>query len=338
MKKINWEEFDTSVIEEIPAEKQQFYWVGYYYFLAKAALDMRGEEGDRVMRKGIRAYGRERGQRMRRIANAKGYPADLCTLFDHYDLMGDPRFVHPPESFLLTPEVKRSITGRCPDAEMWGRMPDGMHIGSIYCEEVHHQIYEGFDPAVQVNLAETLTTGGPHCRFVLYCRKANQKEYPLPPYVPQKWDDFENDMVASIHTMSCLMYLKMSRAVKDGLGEEVVREALQQFCYFRGYRMHLLHERQGLEISLKSFLEQGDVFLDNRYEVTIDRRADGSYEVQTKRDILEEVAQTYDCQDLKKLYDEVSYEYLLAGYAEGMTAEILHEDDPEKIHVIFRED
>ena len=77
--------------------------------------------------------------------------------------------------------------------------------------------------------------------------------------------------------------------------------------------------------------------MDHRYEVTIDRRTDGSYEVQTRRDILEEVAQTYDCEDLKKLYDKISYEYLLMGYAEGMTAEILREENPEKIHVIFRE-
>lgn len=335
MKEIDWQAFDTSVIEEEPAEKQQYYWVGYYYFLAKASLEMAGEKGDAVMREGIRAYGRERGQRMRRIANAKGYPADLCTLFEHYDLMSDPRFVHPPENYLLTPEVKRSITGRCPDAEMWGLMPDGMHIGSIYCEEVHHQIYEGFDPAIQVNLAETLTTGCPHCRFVLYCRKANQKEYPLPEYVPQIWDDFEDDMVASIHSMSCLLYLKMSKAVAEGVGLKVVREAIEQFCYFRGYRMRLLHERKGLPISIKSFLEEGDLFLDHRFGLKITDREDGSYEVTTDRNILAEVAKTYECEELQKLYDEISYEWLLKGYGDDFSVCSIAEDNPEKIHLIF---
>lgn len=337
MNKLNLDEFDWENIEVEDAEKQQYYWVGLYYFFGKVALEQFGEKGNAALRKSIREYGQTRGKRMRAIANAKGEPADLVTLFGHYDLMSDPRFVHPQEGLVMTPEVKKSITGRCPDAEMWGRMPNGLEIGSIYCEEVHHQIYQGFDPAIQVNLCETLTNGGTMCRFHLYCRKANQQEYPLPEYIVQKWDDFDGNMVASIHSIFCIMYLKMAKILRDELGEDVVREALEEFCYIRGVRMRKLHEKLGIPISMESFLAKGDLFLDQRFGLTIKKLSDKETEVTTVRDIMYEVSKTYDCVDLKELYDEISYEYLLKGYHENYGCKIIKEEDKEKIHLIFTE-
>lgn len=337
MKKIDWKAFDMNSIEEEPAEKQQFYWVGLYYFLAKEALSAYGEKGDAALRKSIRQYGRVRGQRMRQIVNAKGEPANLVTLFKYYDLMSDPRFVHPTEGLVMTPEVKKSITGRCPDAEMWDRMPDGLHIGSIYCEEVHHQIYQGFDPAIQVNLCETLTNGGEYCRFNLYCRKANQTDYPLPPYEKQVWDDFDGDMVASIHSIFCIMYLTMGRVLKEELGEEVVKEALEQFCYIRGMRMRKLHESKGIPINAESFLTKGDLFLDHRFGLKLQKQNDKEIEVTTQRNILAEIGKTYHCEDLVKLYEDVSYSYLLKGYAPGMEWEQLDKENEEQIHLKIKD-
>ena len=338
MRELDISQYDLSYIEDEDAEKQQFYWVGLYYFFAKAAIEMYGEKGEGALRKGVRAYGQERGQRMRRIADSNGMPANLKTLFDHYDLMSDPRFVHPTEGLVMTEEVKKSITGRCPDAEMWGRLPDGLHIGSIYCEEVHHQIYSGFDPAIQVNLCETLTNGGSFCRFHLYCRKCNQKEYPLPEYVPQVWDDFSGDMVASIHSIFCIMYLKIARILKDELGEDVVREALEEFCYYRGVRMKKLHQDKNLPISLHSFISEGDVFLDHREQMIVTEQSEYEVEINTKRNIMYEVAQTYACEDLYELYQEVSYPYLLKGYGEGFHCEKIPQDSEENLHIIFRAD
>lgn len=311
---IDLKQCDLSYIEDVPAEKQQFYWVGLFYFLARAALNMKGEDGDRAIRKAIRAYGTERGQRMRKIADAKGLEANLLTLFNNYDLMSDPRFVHPQEGRVVTAEVKKSITGRCPDAEMWGRLPDGLRIGSIYCEEVHHKIYGGFDPAIQVNLCETLTNGGNQCRFHIYCRKSNQTEYPLTPYVRQAWEDFEGDMVASIHSIFCLMYIKMGRIIKDELGEEVLASALKDFAWYRGVRMKKLHEKNKLPICVDTFLKEGDLFLDTRFGLKKEIHSDKIIEIRTQRNILYEVAESYDSEDLFKLYEELTYPAIVKGY------------------------
>ena len=48
---IDLEKCDLSYIEDVPAEKQQFYWVGLFYFLANAAITMKGEEGEREGKK-----------------------------------------------------------------------------------------------------------------------------------------------------------------------------------------------------------------------------------------------------------------------------------------------
>lgn len=331
---IDLKQCDLSYIEDIPAEKQQFYWVGLFYFLARAALAMKGEDGDRAIRKAIRAYGTERGQRMRKIADAKGLEANLLTLFDNYDLMSDPRFVHPQEGRVVTAEVKKSITGRCPDAEMWGRLPDGLRIGSIYCEEVHHKIYGGFDPAIQVNLCETLTNGGNQCRFHIYCRKSNQTEYPLAPYVRQAWEDFEGDMVASIHSIFCLMYIKMGRIIKDELGEEVLASALKDFAWYRGVRMKKLHEKNGLPVCVDTFLKEGDLFLDTRFGLKKEIHSDKIIEITTERNILYEVAKSYDSEDLFELYEELTYPAIVKGYDLSFGCKDLGSAG-ENIHLLF---
>ena len=131
---ISWE---NRYIETTAPERQQFYWVGLFYFFAKTCIDDHGEKGERVIRQAVRNYGTERGQRMRRIADANGWPIDLVTLFSHGDLIGDPRFEHDDGVKVLTPEVKHSHTTRCPNAEIWASLEDKnlgepLRYGSIY--------------------------------------------------------------------------------------------------------------------------------------------------------------------------------------------------------------
>lgn len=334
MKEFDLRGFDMSYIEDTAPEKQQYYWVGLYYFLAKAAIDACGETGERVIRKSVRAFGRARGRRMRQISNARGLPANLTTLFDNYDLMSDPRFVHPQEGRVVTAQVKKSITGRCPDAEMWRRMPDGLHIGSLYCEEVHHQIYGGFDPAVQVNLCETLTNGGDQCRFHIYCRPSNQCEYPLPPYIPQSWEDFEGDMVASIHSIFCLLYLHMAGPILQELGQAVLVDGLEQFCQYRGIRTRALNLRDGLPLNAENFLLHGDLFLDHRFGLSVEKTAGGTV-ARTSRNILREVCESYGYPELEALYSAVSYPALLKGYNQDLHCELAKPTESTPIKLLI---
>ena len=113
---------EKQYIETIPVERQAFFWVGLYYYLARAAFEK--PQGEAVIREATRQYGRERSRRRRNIVLAKGLEPNLLNLFHNGDLNGDERFVSDPERSSLTEELRKHIVTRCPDAEMWKELGD----------------------------------------------------------------------------------------------------------------------------------------------------------------------------------------------------------------------
>ncbi|MDD6810498.1 MAG: L-2-amino-thiazoline-4-carboxylic acid hydrolase [Lachnospiraceae bacterium] len=300
-------------IEKDPAEKQQFYWVGLFYFIAKTCIDLHGLKGEAAVRRGVRDYGQARGERMRGITDSLGLAPNLVNLAAHYDLMNDPRFDPDKIKVELSEESHKMLYSCCPDADMWGCLPDGHRIGFIFCEEVHHRIYGGYDPSIQVNLCETLTNGSDCCRFYIYCREANQTPYPLPPYKKQPWDDFEGDLIPSIDTIFGLMLIFMGKAVLEDLNKDALTQSIYNFGYHRGERMRELHRREGIAPSIKNFIEQGDVFLDPRYQLEKNFTPD-ELEIKIKRDPIAEMFDTYHAWDVEKVYNSVIYSALIDGY------------------------
>ena len=321
---ISWE---NRYIETTAPERQQFYWVGLFYFFAKTCIDDHGEKGERVIRQAVRNYGTERGQRMRRIADANGWPIDLVTLFSHGDLIGDPRFEHDDGVKVLTPEVKHSHTTRCPNAEIWASLEDKnlgepLRYGSIYCEEVHHCLYGRFDPAVQVNLCETLTNGGDHCHFYIHCRKANQKPYPLSPYEEKDWEDYGRDCAASINTMFGLLYYHMASLIREELGEETLRKGLRAWANCRGERLRELDRREGKESGVDRLIRDGDIFLDFRFQKEDEVLTPGEGKLTVRRCVLAQVWRDHQAEDLGRIFCEEVYRGICETYDPSIQVEI----------------
>ncbi len=302
-----------SYIEKEPSEKQQFYWVGLLYFLNKTCIERHGKKGERAVRKGIRNYGQERGERMRRYTDSLGVEPTLKNMSKYYDLMDDPRFDGGCDVLWVSPEEKCSIVHRCPDFEMWDCLPDGRAMGRIFCEEVHHRIFGGYDPAIQLNLCETMTRGDDCCRFFYFFRECNRNPYDIGPNVEQPWDDFRGKLVPSIHTMFGLMLIQMGKVILDELDEETLREALYRFSYHRGERMRELHRREGMTQNLQSLIEVGDLYLDERYAFERKEVNDTEAEIKVKRCPLKEMFATYGVDKIREIYCQESYR----GYAEG---------------------
>ena len=142
-----------------------------FYYLGRGLLEF-GEEGDAALRRAIRKFGRERGLKMRKNHQDRGLEINLYNLFTYYDLPDDPRFSR--NKIELTEQTRLSETLECTFYNVWIKYPDGPRIGRIYCEEVHHEIFGGYDKAVQTNLSQTLTQGDDRCRFSIYLRPANR--------------------------------------------------------------------------------------------------------------------------------------------------------------------
>lgn len=144
-----------------------------YYYLGRGLIGF-GLEGESALRRAVRLFGRERGLNIRREHLSKGLDINLKSLFTHYDLYAhnDARMKKNQKKF--TEESRVNETLDCTFYNIWKQYPDGISIGKIYCEEVHHQIYGAYDDAVQINLTHTLTRGDDRCRFSTFCRPANK--------------------------------------------------------------------------------------------------------------------------------------------------------------------
>jgi hypothetical protein len=166
------EEFDEVPLDEALGHLMDIQ-AKMYYYLAKGLCGF-GLEGEAALRRAVRLYGRERGLNIRRDHLARGLEINLKSLFNHYDLYShiDPRIKKNQREFTEESRINESLN--CTLFDIWKQYPDGIDIGRIYCEEVHHQIYGGYDSAVQINLTHTLTRGDDRCRFSTYLRPANK--------------------------------------------------------------------------------------------------------------------------------------------------------------------
>jgi len=163
-----------------------------YYYLGKGLCAF-GLEGEAALRRAIRLYGRERGLNLRREHLARGLEINLKNLFNHYDLYShiDPRIRKNQREFTEQSRINESLN--CTLFDTWKQYPDGIDIGRIYCEEVHHQIYGAYDDAVQINLTHTLTRGDDRCRFSTYLRPANRIS-------PPTWHEEYNKKISAANS------------------------------------------------------------------------------------------------------------------------------------------
>lgn len=148
-------------------------WLKSYAHMAKSLIATFGIEGEAVLRRGIRNFGRDRGETLRREQLSLGMKINMYNLWTFYDLPDDPRFVR--NRIRLTEEERVSETLECPMAAMWIKM-EAKELGAIYCDEFHPAMFAGYHPGIVTNLGETLTHDtDDHCHFALYLRPGNLK-------------------------------------------------------------------------------------------------------------------------------------------------------------------
>jgi len=139
-------------------------WSLMYYVFAREMVDSFGEEGKRALVRAVRAYGRARGERLRRRHGEMGLPIGLRSLFEHYDLPTHPGTVK--ERRVFEDDRLVSYTYSCPYEKFW-RAHDGTGLGLVYCENFHHAFWQTYRPDIDVQMPEILTKDDPHCLFVV---------------------------------------------------------------------------------------------------------------------------------------------------------------------------
>ena len=102
-------------------------WSLMYIVFAKEMVDSFGEEGKKSLARAVRAYGKARGERLRRRHEEQGLPITMRSLFEHYDLPGTPGT--RKERKVFEDDRLVSYTFECPYEKVW-RANDGNDLGS----------------------------------------------------------------------------------------------------------------------------------------------------------------------------------------------------------------
>ena len=146
-------------------------WSKLYYYYAHTYIETFKQDGERILRKAIRAFGVDRGTALRGKQEKAGLEINVKNLFTYYDLPDDPRFRR--NKIKLTEQERFSETLVCPIADLWIKY-GAKKLGRIYCEEFHHAMFGAYEHAFQIDLGQTLTQDEDnHCRFSIYGRPAN---------------------------------------------------------------------------------------------------------------------------------------------------------------------
>ena len=149
-----------------------------YGFLAQRVIDSFGAEGDQVVRRALRDFGRYRGLAHRERMLHYGLELNMRNLHVYSDLPGDEdqetcRQIFEKDDFY-------SDLTECDMFDLWKKY-DLMDAAVAYCEEMHHAMWSAFHEDTVVVQDKILTRGDEKCTF--RCRMPNyQKKKDLESY------------------------------------------------------------------------------------------------------------------------------------------------------------
>ena len=123
------------------------------------------EQGEMVIRKGIRRYGEQRGRRMALRAQANGHALTMA----NYMAYGEWRAAEGEMGRKLNDESPhvRAFVRKCSWHTAW-RDHDLMAYGRLYCLEIDEALVRGFNPELRLDVNSTQTNGDPCCEFVYH--------------------------------------------------------------------------------------------------------------------------------------------------------------------------
>lgn len=217
-----------------------------FYQLGKGIMERYGIEGEAALRRGIHNYAYVRGDHVRRLHKALGMKINLknfyyCGTNPYHDSSVN------EDIGRVTEEEDCRTVDVCPFAQFFKDRGD-LKLGEIYCEEAHPPLWQGYNPAIMVNLGRILTReGDDYCDFRVFLRparmNAEQRKESFEKYDP----DFKGDRREE--------YVYMT--TKQGVTSKVsimVNEFYKEFCNSFGEAVKPEFERM-LELTAEDVIE-----------------------------------------------------------------------------------
>jgi hypothetical protein len=137
-----------------------------FAWIAKAIVERIGDQrGEAIIRKAVRKYGEERGRRMALRALANKHTLSMANYIGYSEYR-----ISPGEMDMKIIERSphfRIRAFKCPWHKAW-KENGLLSLGCLYCLEIDQALVRGFNPALQLEVISTLTTGSSQCDFVYH--------------------------------------------------------------------------------------------------------------------------------------------------------------------------
>jgi hypothetical protein len=135
-----------------------------FAWIAKAVIERCGwEQGEAVVRKAVRRYGEERGQRMAQRARANRHSLSMVNYLAYSEWRA------APGSMLQSMPVKNPdlqvLVERCPWNTAW-EASQLKPYGCLYCKEIDEAVLRGFNPKLHIEVLSTQSGGEDNCEFI----------------------------------------------------------------------------------------------------------------------------------------------------------------------------
>lgn len=135
-----------------------------YTFLARAVMAGPSLSGEKAIRSGTRAFGVDRGERLKARHVAEGKPINMRTVELDYDLPAISVWGYRHDETVLT-DTRLDLTCTfCPFAQVWDEL-DANDIGWMYDYEFHVAQYQAYLPGMIVEFDGVKTLGSATCKF-----------------------------------------------------------------------------------------------------------------------------------------------------------------------------
>jgi hypothetical protein len=152
-----------------------------YMFVAREIIRAYDATGEQLVREGVRAIGRERGNALKEKHLREGKPLNLKTLMLDWDGPLVSTWVFNDDGY-LSEGIWHQDCVYCPYADVWGAFgPEGLSLGYLYDIELHTTMYETYHPGAVVRWDELKTRGDYLCKFrisIPELMSPNDPEYP----------------------------------------------------------------------------------------------------------------------------------------------------------------
>lgn len=142
-----------------------------YGFLAQRVMDSFGAEGEQIVRRALRDFGKVRGAKLRDRQLHYGLELNMRNLHTYCDLPGDDD--QPTNREIFEKDDFYSTLNECDMFDLWKEY-DLMDAGVVYCEEIHHAMWATYHEDTVVVQEKIMTRGDDICSF--RCKMPNYKK------------------------------------------------------------------------------------------------------------------------------------------------------------------